>query len=132
VHEEELSGIYAIEPTPTLIGAVAEHRFIVGPHELHQIITALAAKLLVGSSPSEVSSWVREVIADLMANRGHVSVRIGPGQPPEAHALVHAMNEALGARANTFDLIVPVAHAVSGHETSLANHVQDMQGGIIR
>jgi len=129
VRTKKMSRIYAIEPTPTLIGAVADHRFIAGPHELHQIIMALAAGILGGSSPSEVPSWVREVIADLMANRGHVFVHIGPDQPPEAHALVHAMNEALGARGNTFDLIAPVAHAASGHETSLADLVQDMRGG---
>jgi len=46
VRTKKMSRIYAIEPTPTLIGAVAEHRFIAGPHELHQIIMAEAAKLL--------------------------------------------------------------------------------------
>ena len=49
----------------------------------------------------------------------------------EIHALVHAMNEALGARGNTLELIEPVAHAAIDHEASLTELVSDMQGGSV-
>ena len=54
--------------------------------------------------------WVAPLIADLQAAHGRALVHVGPDQPAELHALVHAMNEALGARGTTFDLIEPVAH----------------------
>ena len=45
------------------------------------------------------------MIADLTANRGRALVHVGPHQPPETHALVHAINEKLGAPGATLDLI---------------------------
>ena len=47
----------------------------------------------------------------------------------ETHALVHAMNEALGARGNTLELIAPVAHTAGGQAASLAELVDDMRTG---
>ncbi|MGC2223072.1 MAG: TAT-variant-translocated molybdopterin oxidoreductase [Methylocella sp.] len=129
---EKMSRIYAIEPTPTLTGSVADHRFIAGPRELHQIVMALAARILEGlESPlrSEVPDWVDKIRADLIANRGRVLVHVGPDQPAETHALVHAMNEALGARGNTLELIAPVAHTAGGQAASLAELVDDMRTG---
>lgn len=128
---QKMSRIYAIEPAPTLTGSAADHRFIAGPHQLREIITAIAAGLLEGTAPSDTPGWLSEVIADLKANRGRAFVHIGPDQPPEAHALVHAMNEALGARGNTYELIAPVAYTASGRELPLARLVEDMYGGKI-
>jgi molybdopterin-containing oxidoreductase family iron-sulfur binding subunit len=129
---EKMSRIYAIEPTPTLTGSVADHRFIAGPRELHQNVIALATRILEGlESPprSEVPDWVDKIRADLIANRGRALVHVGPDQPAETHALVHAMNEALGARGNTLELIAPVAHTAGGQAASLAELVDDMRTG---
>ena len=41
-----MSRVYAIEPTPTLIGAAADHRFIAGPRDLPGIVAALADAVL--------------------------------------------------------------------------------------
>ncbi|MGH8276574.1 MAG: 4Fe-4S dicluster domain-containing protein, partial [Steroidobacteraceae bacterium] len=128
----KMSRIYAIEPTPTLTGTVADHRFIAGPRELHQIVMALAAEILEGpESPRlpEVPDWVNKISADLIANRGRALVHAGPDQPAETHALVHAMNEALGARGNTLELIAPVAHTAGGQAASLAELADDMRTG---
>ena len=48
--------------------------------------------------PSGAPDWVGKAIADLAAKRGRALVHVGPDQPAETHALVHAMNEKLGAR----------------------------------
>ena len=45
---------------------------------------------------------------DLKAHRGRAFVHVGPHLPAELHALAHAMNEALGGRGHTFDVIEPV------------------------
>ncbi len=95
---QKMSRLYAVEPTPTLIGSVADHRFIAGPKELHQAVMALAAAILQSASDSAAPDWVGKVAKDLSANHGRALVHIGPDQPAEMHALVHAINEKLGAR----------------------------------
>jgi MoCo/4Fe-4S cofactor protein with predicted Tat translocation signal len=126
---QKTSRVYAVEPTPTLIGAVADHRFIAGPRDLHRIVGALAATVLQGAAPSGIPDWVGKVAADLSANRGHAFVHVGPDQPAEAHALVHAINEKLGARGATLELIEPVAHAPTDQASSLNELVADMHAG---
>jgi MoCo/4Fe-4S cofactor protein with predicted Tat translocation signal len=127
----KISRIYAVEPTPTLTGSVADHRFIAGPHELHQVVMALAAGILESSPLSGPPEWVGQVIADLTANHGRALVHVGPDQPPETHALVHAINEKLGARGNTLELIAPVAYPAN-QAASLADLVEDMRTGKVR
>jgi MoCo/4Fe-4S cofactor protein with predicted Tat translocation signal len=126
---QKMSRVYAVGPTPTLIGAVADHRFVAGPCDLHRIVAALASGVLQGASPSGVPDWVGKVAADLSTNQGHAFVHVGPDQPAEAHGLVHAINEKLGARGTTFELIDPVAHAPTDKASSLNELVADMQAG---
>jgi len=124
---QKMSRLYAVEPTPTLIGSVADHRFIAGPKELHQVVAALAAAILQGAPISAAPDWVGKVAKDLTANQGRALVHIGPDQPAEMHALVHAINEKLGARGTTLDLVEPVAHKPVGQGASLSDLVSDMQ-----
>ncbi|HST76065.1 MAG TPA: TAT-variant-translocated molybdopterin oxidoreductase, partial [Acetobacteraceae bacterium] len=65
-----MSRVYAVEPTPTLIGTAADHRFIAGPREMHQAITALAASLLNGLASGDAPDWVGAVCDDLKAAHG--------------------------------------------------------------
>ncbi len=129
VRTRKMSRIYAIEPTPTLTGAVADHRFIAGPHELHQIVVALAAGVLHDTSLSAAPDWMDDVIADLAANQGRALIHVGPEQPPETHALAHAMNEALGARGQTLELIAPLVQTASLQPQSLDELVDEMRAG---
>ena len=126
---QKMSRLYAVEPTPTLIGSVADHRFIAGPKELHQVVMALAAAILQSASDPAAPDWVGKVAKDLTANHGRALVHIGPDQPAEMHALVHAINEKLGARGATLDLIEPVAHRPVGQGAALSDLVSDMQAG---
>jgi molybdopterin-containing oxidoreductase family iron-sulfur binding subunit len=124
-----MSRLYAVELTPTLTGSVADHRFIVGPRELHQVVAGIAAAILQNSSPSGTPDWADKVAADLAANLGRALVHVGPHQPPETHALVHAINEKLGARGATLELVEPVAHTPVDQAASLNELVDDMQAG---
>lgn len=126
---QKMLRLYAVEPTPSLTGSVADHRFIAGPRELHEIITALAAGILQQSPPSAGLDWVSKVVADLTANTGRALVHLGPNQPPEVHALVHAINNKLGAIGTTLDLIAPVIHSPIDQAASLNNLVEDMHAG---
>ncbi len=42
---DRMNRAYAIEPTPTLTGVAADHRFIAGPRDLARIVPALAASV---------------------------------------------------------------------------------------
>ncbi|HEX5327740.1 MAG TPA: 4Fe-4S dicluster domain-containing protein, partial [Acetobacteraceae bacterium] len=127
---QNMSRIYAIDPAPTLLGSVADQHFVAGPQDLHRIAAALAAGVLQGTPPAgSVPSWVNEIVADLKANRGRAFIHAGPAQPPELHALVHAMNEALGGRGHTFELIEPVTHDPQPQGESLNALVADMRAG---
>jgi len=126
---QKMLRLYAVEPTPTLTGSVADHRFIAGPRDLHQVIIALAAGILEQSPPSPAPDWVGKVIADLTANLGRALVHLGPDQPPETHALVHAINAKLGAPGATLELIAPVVHSPVDQAASLNDLVEDMRAG---
>ena len=126
---QKMSRLYAVEPTPTLIGSAADHRFVAGPKELHQVVVALAAAILQSAADATAPDWVGKVAKDLIANHGRALVHIGPDQPAEMHALVHAINERLGARGATLDLIEPVAYRPVGEGTALSDLVSDMQAG---
>ena len=124
-----MSRVYAVEPTPTLIGSVADHRFIAGPKDLHQIVAALANGVLRNESIGSSPSWLGPVITDLKAAHNRALVHVGPNQAAEIHALAHAINEALGARGATFDLIEPVIHQLIDQSESLRALIAAMHAG---
>ena len=128
----DMSRVYAIEPTPTLVGVAADHRFVAGPRELHRVVLALADAVLRGAVPSDAPPWLAGVVSDVKAHQGRVFVHIGPDQPAELHALVHAMNEALGGRGKTYELIDAVEVAPGDQTKSLHDLVADMAAGQVQ
>jgi MoCo/4Fe-4S cofactor protein with predicted Tat translocation signal len=126
-----MSRVYAIEPTPTLIGSVADHRFIAGPQELQGIVAALAAGILQNTPSVSAPSWVSAVISDLKGAHGRALVHVGPEQPAALHALAHAMNVALSGRGSVFELIEPVAHDPLNQGDSLKTLIADMRAGLV-
>ncbi|MFL5258058.1 MAG: 4Fe-4S dicluster domain-containing protein [Rhodopila sp.] len=125
-----MNRIYAAEPTPTLIGSVADHRFVASPSDLQAATAALAGGVLRGEGvPSGAPPWVAPVLADLQAHHGRALIHAGPGLPTEAHALVLAMNEALGGRGHTFDVIDPIAHRPVVFAADIATLIADMEAG---
>jgi MoCo/4Fe-4S cofactor protein with predicted Tat translocation signal len=127
-----MSRIYAAEPSPTLLGSVADHRFAAGPQELHAAVVALGHSLLQGAPADAPGAppWLKPVVADLRAHRGRAFIHAGPQLSPEAHALVLAMNEALGGRGATYDLLDPVLDQPEvSYGESLAKLTADMQAG---
>ena len=65
----------------------------------------------------------------MSANTGRALVHLGPSQPPEAHALVHAINHKLAAIGATLDLIAPVVHSPIDQAASLNDLVEEMHAG---
>jgi molybdopterin-containing oxidoreductase family iron-sulfur binding subunit len=112
-----------------LIGSVADHRFIAGPAELRRIVMALAAGVLHNTPPDSGPTWVGPLLSDLKAARGRVLVHVGAAQPAELHALGHAMNEALGARGATYDLIEPGSPQAALQADAMKALIADMHAG---
>jgi MoCo/4Fe-4S cofactor protein with predicted Tat translocation signal len=130
---QQMSRVYAVEPTPTLIGVAADHRFSAGPGDLHRFVQALADVVLRGGQPpADAPHWTGKLITDLQANKGQCLVHAGPQQPAEIHALVHAVNEALGGRGKTYELIDAVEAAPVDQAQSLHDLVADMQAGRVK
>ena len=105
----KMSRVYAVEPTPTLIGAAADHRFIAGPRAMAEIGQALAAAVIQGETPSGAPDWVAKVAADLRSAHGRALVHVGACQSTAVHALAAALNHALDAERACLTAIAPVA-----------------------
>ena len=121
-----MSRVYAAEPAPTLIGAAADHRLPLHPQELHKLVLELADAVLHDRAPT---GRFAPLIDDLKGARGAALVHVGPDQPAEMIALSHVINEALGARGRTFDVIDPVAFAPTDQGASLRALTRDMHDG---
>ncbi len=97
-----MNRIYAVEPAPTTLGVVADHRLPLKSSKIMAFAKALAGKLGTPgagatSAPEGVEeSWLSALAADLTANPGASVVVAGEHQPPDVHAMVHAINEHLG------------------------------------
>ena len=129
-----MSRVYAIESTPTLIGAVADHRFIAAPPDTDRLLQALTAAL--GPAPQTppldnegLPAWFIPLIDDLKRAHGRALVHVGADQPASLHALAHAANEALGGRGSTFDLIEPIRYGARDRSATLGELTEDMHAG---
>jgi MoCo/4Fe-4S cofactor protein with predicted Tat translocation signal len=96
---ENMNRLYTVEPTPSVTGASADHRLPLKASQVALFARALAAKLGLGGSatlPDKAEVWLEAVAKDLQSHRGTSLVVAGEQQPAEVHALVHAINAALG------------------------------------
>ncbi|MBV9655272.1 MAG: 4Fe-4S dicluster domain-containing protein, partial [Acetobacteraceae bacterium] len=126
----QMSRVYAIEPTPGLLGAAADHRFLASAAELERIAAVLGAALLRNEAPpGDAPPWLAPVIADLRAQHGHALIHAGPDLSAEAQALVLAMNESLGARGTTLDVVESAWYRPPGEADGMAGLLADMQAG---
>ncbi len=117
----EMSRIYAIESTMTLVGGSSDHRLRLKPSGVQSYVVALGKAIIervggAGYGPVTRAmsdrqddtalagldhEWIDAVADDLLAHRGECVVTVGPTQPAAVHAIVHAMNTALGANGAT-------------------------------
>ncbi|MBN1991117.1 MAG: TAT-variant-translocated molybdopterin oxidoreductase [Anaerolineae bacterium] len=98
----EMNRLYAIESTPTVTGAMADHHRPVRPSQVAGVILALAAAVGLNLPGAETElndvppAWISALANDLQAHRGSSLILAGNGQSPLAHALSHALNQELG------------------------------------
>jgi molybdopterin-containing oxidoreductase family iron-sulfur binding subunit len=124
--------LYALECTPTLTGANADHRLPLRADDIIVATRELAHALGVTRSAPKRSvlppAWLQAIVRDLRET-GPSIVTAGHRQPPFVHALVFAINERLGNIGKTLFLLAPIATHPMRHVDSLRELVEAMLGG---
>jgi len=106
IKPEQMSRLYAVECTPTVSGASADHRLPVLSSQVESFARALAAELKVPGTPAPGSLtetaklWLAPLVKDLLAHKGHVAVIVGDHLPASVHALAFAINSFLDSVGN--------------------------------
>lgn len=126
--------LYAVESSPTLTGAAADHRLPLRAGEIGDFAVALARQVGLdvpagAPNPNIPAAWVEAVAADLQANPGGGLVVVGDHQPPELHALAHALNAHLGNAGQTVVYTESVVANPESQAESLAALGQAMAAG---
>jgi len=128
----EMSRLYVVEPTPSVTGSSADHHLPLRASGIAVFARALAGKLGLGGSaamPPAVEKWLDAVAKDLQKYRRNALVVAGEQQPAEVHALVHAINAALGSIGTTLYYTEPVEARPVNHVESLRELCIDIDAG---
>ena len=130
-----MNRLYAVESTPTNTGAAADHRWPLRPDEIEGFARAIAAGIgvqaegAVAASNNTDANRVMALVRDLERHRGRSIVTAGDEQPPVIHALVAAINQALGNVGQTVFYIDPVEADPADQTQSLRDLVAEMEAG---
>ncbi len=132
----EISRLYAVESSPTLTGANADHRLRVKPSHVEVVARAIAqgAGVTAGQGSgldAAAAAWITAVSKDLLAARGRSVVIAGDTQPPAVHALVFALNQALGNVGTTVRVIPAVEAQPVDHTAQLVELTNEMEAGAV-
>lgn len=115
--ETELARLYAVESTPSVTGAVADHLELRSYDAIEgaarQIAAALGLSVEAPENPPLPEAWVTALADDLRAHRGRAVVVPGEQQPQAVHMLAHGINAELDAFGSTLHWIEPVPTLVT-------------------
>ena len=132
----EICRLYAIETTPSNTGYFADHRVALRPSQFAAYVRGLAAA--VGASgpafaggAAAPDDQANKIAADLKAHGGACLVIAGDEQPPEIHALAHAMNAALGAVGKTVTYVEPVEENPTDQLNELRTLIGEIDAGAV-
>jgi molybdopterin-containing oxidoreductase family iron-sulfur binding subunit len=139
--------LYVVEPTLSVTGANADHRLSLPAQSVAAYAKALAAALAghgvsVGGELKEALGrpelvgvarpWIEAVAKDLAGHQGASLVIAGSRQPAAIHALVHALNAALGNVGKTVDYLAPLDAEEPDHFADIAALARDMTAGQVQ
>jgi molybdopterin-containing oxidoreductase family iron-sulfur binding subunit len=132
--EGVMSRLYAIESAFSSTGAVADHRLPIRSEQILPLAMAIDARLSGGSAPpaeflaeANIARFVDVMVRELQANRGASVIVAGRRQPPELHALVARINQALGAVGTTLDYVADPAPQRLDHGAAIGQLVRELQ-----
>jgi MoCo/4Fe-4S cofactor protein with predicted Tat translocation signal len=127
-----MNRLYALESTPTVTGAKAEHRLKLRPTQIVKYLSIVASRLGIeaggGSAESDGDDrWLSALVSDLKAHRGTALVIVGDSMPAEVHALAHALNDSLGNVGHSVIYTDPVLASPMDQTTSIKDLVGEMK-----
>ena len=131
-HEMTMNRLYVVEPVLSNTGILADHRLPLRATEIEAFARALARALgldVQGGAPEDYGEWLSVLVEDLQASAGESVVIAGEQQPPAVHALVHAINQALGNVGHTVTTTEPIDANPIAQTESLQALVADMNSG---
>ena len=101
----KMSRLYVVESQYSTTGAAADHRISVPSSKIAGFAAALAEAIDGAGEVDPALPYRKRVLAamasDLASHKGKSIIVCGERQPPEVHALVHALNEKLGNHGST-------------------------------
>ncbi|ADE15680.1 molybdopterin oxidoreductase, iron-sulfur binding subunit [Nitrosococcus halophilus Nc 4] len=108
-----INRLYVAEGTPTITGAMADHRLSLRPSQVSILAWYVAQELGIAVPEIEAplpvpEEWIRVLVGDLHRHGGASLVVAGERQPPFVHGLAHAMNHVLGNVGKTLTYTAPV------------------------
>jgi molybdopterin-containing oxidoreductase family iron-sulfur binding subunit len=139
--------LYVVEPALSVTGANADHRLSLPAQSIASYARALAAALAahgisLGSALGAAlgraelagvpTAWIEAVAQDLAAHRGASLLIAGSRQPAAVHALVHALNAALGNLGKTVAPVSPLDAEQPDPFADIAALVRDMAAGSVQ
>ncbi len=135
-----MNRIYAVENGYSVTGSYADHRLRLKASEIEAFAHALAAALssrvsglsAFSGHTNQFSSheWISVLADELTANQGASAVSASHAHSPNAHAVVAAINTALGNDGKTVHYLA-VPHLDEESTSAFANTVQEMKSGNI-
>jgi molybdopterin-containing oxidoreductase family iron-sulfur binding subunit len=130
-----MNRLYAVEATPSLTGAKADHAWPLASARIGAFALELAAALGIAGAHADTPSGmpaprVHALADDLRVHRGSSLLLAGAAQPPMVHALMHLLNQALGNVGRTVDYIDPLEPAEDDAD-SLRELVSAMEQGSV-
>src|SRR4051812_29654798 len=127
-----INRLYAIESTPTLTGAKADHRLTLRASEIQAAAQALSSGGSGTFANANAQKFLAAVTKDLQAHRGRSVVVAGEYQPPAVHQLARALNQSLGNVGTTVTYMPTIALNPVDQVASLRDLTQAMDAGQVQ
>ncbi len=140
---DSMNRLYVVESVLSLTGGMADHRYRLRSSQIGAFAAALAVELVQQGLPLDLKSapahtrdhkfdskWLQVVASDLLTARGRSLLLAGRRQPVEVHALVCAINEALGNAGKSVSYLPLLDSAISERQ-SLIDLVARMRTGAV-
>jgi len=131
--DDPMNRLYSVESSFSLVGAMADHRLRLASSHMLAFAAALAAKvtgtsdfapLAQGLDFKDRDAWLDACAADLLAHKGECLIVAGAHLPPPVHAIVYALNYALGNIGKTLDFVeLPKDAPAAASITALAKAI---------
>jgi molybdopterin-containing oxidoreductase family iron-sulfur binding subunit len=132
-----LNRLYALESSPTLTGACADHRIVVHPSEIEPFLAGLLGILQnTGPGPAafldaRTQRLLQALALDLQDRRGRSLAVAGPEQPAAVHRAVAQVNEVLGNTGATVVYVPSFEEFPEDYAASITALTKDLNDGLV-